>query len=104
MIKAEQKREAKRRKITGAARNSQRPNSWLTRPETSKVDEQDVSIRDTESTPQLVEVNSFNNSTNEENPDTTKDRSDAKQESRLSHHYCKLRDQESNYCSRSQTT
>ena len=44
---------------------------------TSKADEQDVSIRETESTPQLVDVNSFNNSTNEENSDTTKDRLDA---------------------------
>ena len=53
--------------------------SWLNRPETSKADEEDVSIRETESTPQLVDVNSFNNSrpTNEENSDTTKDRSDA---------------------------
>ena len=42
-----------------AARNSQRPSSWLTRPETSKVDEQDVCIRETE------------------NSDTTKDRPDA---------------------------
>ena len=72
-----QKRQAKRRKIAEAARNSQRLSSWLTRPETSKADEQDVSIRETESTPQLVDVNSFNNSTNEENSDTTKDRSDA---------------------------
>ena len=49
---------------------------WLTRPETLKADEQDVSICETESTPQLVDVDSFNNSTNEENSDTTKDRSD----------------------------
>ena len=72
-----QKRQAKRRKIVEAARNSQRLSSWLTRPETFKADEQDVSIRETESTLQLVDVNSFNNSTNEENSDTTKDRSDA---------------------------
>ena len=55
-----------------AFRNSQRLSLWLTRPETSKADEQDVSIRETESTPQFVDVNSFNNNT-----DTTKDRSDA---------------------------
>ena len=59
------------------ARNSQRRSSWLIQPETSKADEQDVSIRETESNPQLVDVNSFNNSTNEENSDTTKDRSGA---------------------------
>ena len=59
-----QKKQAKRRKIAEAARNSQRLSSWLTRPETFKADEQDVSIRETESTPQLVDVNSFNNSTN----------------------------------------
>ena len=46
-----QERQAKRRKIAEAARNSQRLSSWLTRPETSKADEQDVSIRETESTP-----------------------------------------------------
>ena len=34
-------------------------------------------ICETESTPQLVDVDSFNNSTNKENSDTTKDRSDA---------------------------
>ena len=45
-----QKRQAKRRKITEAARNSQRLSSWLTRSETSKADEQDVSICETEST------------------------------------------------------
>ena len=72
-----QKRQAKRRKIVVAARNSQRLSSWLTRPETFKVDEQDVNIHETESTPQLVNVNSFNNSTNEENSDTIKNRSDA---------------------------
>ena len=57
-----QKRQAKRRKIAEASRNSQRLNSWLTRPETSKADDQDVSICETESTPRLVDVNSFNNS------------------------------------------
>ena len=67
-----QKRQAKRRKIAEAARNSQQLSSWLTRPETSKADEQDVSIRETESIPQLVNVNSFNNSTNKQNFDTTK--------------------------------
>ena len=46
-----QKRQAKRRKTAEAARNPQRLNSWLTRPETSKADEQDVSIRETESIP-----------------------------------------------------
>ena len=71
------KRQAKRKKIAEAARNFQRLNSWLTRPETSKADEQDVSIRETESTPQLVDVTIFNNSTNRENFNTTKDRSDA---------------------------
>ena len=71
-----QKRQAKTRKIAEAARNSQRFGSWLTRPETFKADEQDVSIRETDSTPQLVVVNSFNNSANEKNSDTTKDRSD----------------------------
>ena len=72
-----QKRQAKRRKIAEAARNSQRLSSWLTRSETSKADEQDVSIRETESAPPPVDVDSFNNNTNEENSDTTKDRSDA---------------------------
>ena len=72
-----QKRPAKKRKIAEAARNFQRLSSWLIRPETSKADEQDVSICKTECTPQLVDVNSFNNSTNEETFDTTKDRSDA---------------------------
>ena len=70
-----QKRQAKRRKIPEADRNSQELSSWLTRPKTSKANEQDVSIRETESIPQLVDVNSFNNSTNEKNSDTTKDRS-----------------------------
>ena len=41
------------------------------------VDEQDVCFRETDFAPQLVDVNSFSNSTNEENPHTTKDRSDA---------------------------
>ena len=72
-----QKRQAIRRKIAEAARNCQRLSSWLTRPEATKADEQDVSIRETESTPQLVDFNSFNNSTNEENSNATKDRSDA---------------------------
>ena len=72
-----QKRQAKRRKIAEVARNSQQLSWWLTRPETSKTDEQDINIRETESIVQLVDVNSFNNSTNEENCDTTKDRSDA---------------------------
>ena len=67
-----QKRQAKRRKIAEAVRNSQRLSLWLIRPEISQADEQDVSIRETESTPQLVDVNSFNNNTG-----TTKDRSDA---------------------------
>ena len=56
-----------------AARNSQRLSSWLTRPETSKADEQDVNIRETGSTPQLVDVSIRKT----ENSDTTKDRSDA---------------------------
>ena len=72
-----QKKQANGRKIAEAARNSQRLSSWLTQPETSKADEQDVNIRETKSTSQLVDVNSFSNSTNEENSDTTKDRSDA---------------------------
>ena len=72
-----QKRQAKRRKIAEAVRKFQRLSSWLTRPEISKADEQDVSIREIESTPQLVHVNNFNNSTKEEIFDTTKDRSDA---------------------------
>ena len=54
-----QKRKANRRKIAEAAKNSQRLSSWLTRPETSKADEQDVSISETE------------------NSTTAKDRSDA---------------------------
>ena len=73
-----QKRQAKRRKIAEAARNSQRLSSWLIRRETYKADEQDVTSHETESTPQLVDVNNFNNSTNEENSDTFKDRSDAR--------------------------
>ena len=69
-----QKRQAKRRKVAEAARNSQRLSSWLTRPETSKADEQDVSNRETESTPQLVDVVSIRGT---DHSDTTKDRSDA---------------------------
>ena len=72
-----QKRQAKRRKITEAARNTQRLSLCLTRPETFKADKQDVTIHKTESTRQLVDVNSFNNSTNKENSYTTKDKSDA---------------------------
>ena len=72
-----QNRQAKRRKIVEVARNTQRLSSWLTRPETSKADEQEVSIRETESTPQLVDVDRFNKSINEENFNTTTDRSDA---------------------------
>ena len=68
-----QKRQAKRRKIAEAAKNSQRLSSWLTRPETSKAHEQDVSIRVTESTSQLVDVSISGT----ENSDTTKDRSNA---------------------------
>ena len=49
-----QYRQAKKRKIVEAARNSQRLSSWLTRPETSKADKQDVSIREIESTPNLL--------------------------------------------------
>ena len=75
-----QKRQAKTRKIAEATTNSQRLSSWLTRPKTSKADEQDVNICETKSTPQLVDVNSFNNSTNEENSDTTKDMIRCKQE------------------------
>ena len=99
-----QKRQAKRRKIAEAARNTQRLSSWLTLPETSKADEQDVSILETESTPQLLEVNSFNNSNNEKNSDNIKDKSDSSKNDNFSTIFCKLRDQESNYCSRSQTT
>ena len=74
IIKAEHKRDKLRgEKIAEAARNSRRLNSWLVRPEISKADEQNVSIRETESTPQLVDINSFNNSTNEKNSDITKD-------------------------------
>ena len=72
-----QKKQVKRRKIAEAARNSERLSSWLIRPETSKADEQDVSISETESTTQFVDVNGINDSTNEENFDITKDRSDA---------------------------
>ena len=60
-----EKRQAKRRKIAEAARKSQQTSSWLTRPKIFQADEQDVSIRETKCTPQLVDVNSFNNSTNE---------------------------------------
>ena len=63
--------------MSEVARNSQRLSLWLTRPETYKANEQDTCIRETESTPQVADVNSFNNSTNEENSDTTNDRSDA---------------------------
>ena len=68
-----QKRQAKRRKIAEAVRNSQRLSSWLTRPEIFKADEQDVSIRETESTLQLVDVSVCET----ENFNATKDRSDA---------------------------
>ena len=67
------KREAKKRKIAEAARNSQRLCSWLTRPDTSKAAKQYVSIRETESTPQLVDVSIRET----ENSDITEDRSDA---------------------------
>ena len=68
-----QKRQTKMRKIAEAARNSHRLSSWLTRPDTSKADDHDVSIRERESTPQLVDVSIRET----ENSDTTKDRSDA---------------------------
>ena len=68
-----EKRQAERRKIAEAARNSQRSSSWLTRPETSKADEQDVSIPETESTSHFVDVRIRET----ENSDTTTDRSDA---------------------------
>ena len=71
--------EHKRDKLRGekeAVKNFQQLSLWLTRPETSKANEQDISIHETKST-QLVDVNSFNNSNNGENSDTTKDRSDA---------------------------
>ena len=65
-----QKRQVWRRKIAEAARNSRRLSSWLTRPETSKADGQDVSILfETEFTPQLVDVSIRET----ENSDTTKD-------------------------------
>ena len=70
-MKAEYKRD--RRKIAEAARNSPRLSLWLTRPETSKADEQDVSIRETESTLQLVDVSIHET----ENFNATKNRSDA---------------------------
>ena len=99
-----QKRQAKRRKIAEEARNSQRLSSWLTRPETSKADEQDVSIRETESTDQLVDINSFNISTNEENSNTTKDRSDASKDDDFPTIMANSEIKKANYCSRSQTT
>ena len=69
-----QKRQVWKRKIAEAARNSRRLSSWLTRPETSKADGQDVSILfETEFTPQLVDVSIRET----ENSDTTKDKSDA---------------------------
>ena len=68
-----QKGQAKRRKKAETARNSQRLSSWLTRSQTSKADEQGVSICETESTPQLVDVSIRETETS----DTTKDRSDA---------------------------
>ena len=68
-----EKRETKRRKTAEAARNFQRLSLWLTRPDTSKADEQDISIRKIESTSQLVDVSIGET----ENSDTTKDRSDA---------------------------
>ena len=68
-----QKRQVKRRKIAEVARNSQRLSSWLTRLETSKADEQNVSIRETESISQLVNVSIRET----KNSDTTKHRSDA---------------------------
>ena len=43
-----QKRQVKRRKIAEPGRNSHRLSSWLTRPETTKADEQNVSICETE--------------------------------------------------------
>ena len=66
-------KQAKRRKIVEAARNSQRLSSWLTRRETSKADEQDVSNREAESTFQHFDIRICET----ENSDTTKDRSDA---------------------------
>ena len=68
-----QKRLAKRRKIVEATRNSQRLSLWLTRPETSKADEQDVCIRKAESTFQFIDVSIRET----ENSDTTKHRSDS---------------------------
>ena len=79
-----QKRQAKRKKIAEAVRNSQRLSSRLTRSKTSRADEQEFSIREKESTIQFVEVNSFNNSTNEEKFDTTKDRSNASKNNNFS--------------------
>ena len=51
-----QKRQAKRKKIAEGVRNFHRLSSSLTGPERSKAIEQDVSIRETNSTPQLVDV------------------------------------------------
>ena len=67
------KRQANRRKRAEATRSSQQLSSWLSRRETSKADEQDVNIRETESTTQLVDVSIRET----ENSDTTKDGSDA---------------------------
>ena len=61
------------RKIAEAARNPQQLSLWLTRSETFKADEQDGSIRETEFTRQLVDVNIHET----ENSDTKKDRSDS---------------------------
>ena len=80
-----QKRQAKRRKIAETARNSQQPSSWLTQPETSKADKQDVSIRESE-IPILLKI----------------DQMQAKMTTFPL--LLQLRDEESNYCSRSQTT
>ena len=49
-----QKRQTERRKIAEAARNSQQLSLWLNRPKTSKANEQDVSIREIESTINLL--------------------------------------------------
>ena len=71
------KRKANGREIAEAARNSQRLSSWLTPPETSKANKQEVRIRETKSISQVVDVNSFNNNTNKKNFDIAKDRSNA---------------------------
>ena len=68
-----QKRQAERRKIAEAFGNSQQLSLWLTRSETFKANEQDVSIRKTKSTPQLVQVSIRET----ENSDIIKDSSDA---------------------------